>query len=135
MLDNKLRVALIVIDAVTASTAVGGGIALAAGLEGDRYPIEQLNGTPFHSYRIPGLMLATLVGGSATIATATTLRRSNMAAPASMIAGLALMGWIVGEVRLLKQPLSPERLWEAGYFAAGLTMAALGLQLERSDQR
>jgi hypothetical protein len=44
-------------------TAVGGGTALATGLESDRFPAEMLRGTQFGSYVIPGLILAGVVGG------------------------------------------------------------------------
>ena len=40
----------------------------AAGLEGERYPVEWLTGTPFSSYLIPGLILSVAVGASAAAA-------------------------------------------------------------------
>ena len=52
---NAIRIVLVVVDATVGLTAIGGGIALAAGLEGERYPVEWLTGTPFSSYLIPGL--------------------------------------------------------------------------------
>ena len=65
---NAIRIVLVVVDAVVGLTAIGGGIALAAGLEGERYPVEWLTGTPFSSYLIPGLILSVAVGGSAAAA-------------------------------------------------------------------
>jgi len=53
------------VDGLVALTAVGGGIALSTGLEGDRCPPELLNRTPFTSYVVPGILLAGIVGGSA----------------------------------------------------------------------
>jgi hypothetical protein len=35
---DAIRIVLIVIDAVVGLTAIGGGIALATGLEGERFP-------------------------------------------------------------------------------------------------
>ena len=49
-----VHTALIVLDGFTALTAIGGGIALAVGLERDRFPPERLRGTPFCSYLVPG---------------------------------------------------------------------------------
>lgn len=43
-------VALFVVDAFVALTAVGGGIALVDGLERGRFSLEMLRGTPFGSY-------------------------------------------------------------------------------------
>jgi hypothetical protein len=128
------RRALVAVDAFAAVTAVSGGIALAIGLEGDRFPTAWLTGTPFRSYRVPGLMLAGLVGGSATGAAAATLRSPRTGGSASLLAGGVLMGWILGEIRLLKQPVYgtwTERL----FFAVGLLMAVLGLTVQRTERR
>jgi len=61
---NPVRIVLIVLDAVVGVTAVGGGVALAAGLEGQRYPVEWLKGTAFSCYLVPGLILAVAVGAA-----------------------------------------------------------------------
>jgi hypothetical protein len=130
MRGNTVRVALVASDVFTAMTAVGGGIALVVGLEGDRFPLAWLAGTPFSSYVIPGLILAVAVGGSAAVAAAATLRSLPAGAIASVAAGTIMLGWIIGELHLLKQPVAPS-LSEAFYFAVGLTMAGLGLALGR----
>lgn len=64
---------LVALNGFTALTAVWGGIALMTGAKGERFPARLLEGTPFDSYTIPGLILAGVVGGTATVATATTL--------------------------------------------------------------
>jgi hypothetical protein len=122
-----MRGALVALDGVVALTALGGGLALATRLEGDRFPVELLAGTPFHDYVVPGLILAGAVGGSATVAMAATLHSPRAGGLASMLAGLILMGWIAGEVRLL--PQAARSGLEAGYFIAGLAMTALGLRI------
>lgn len=98
------RIALFAADSFAALTAVGGGIALATGLEGDRFPPEYLEGTPFGGYVVPGLLLAGEVGGSATIAAVATLRSKETGGLTSMLAGATMMGWIVGEILILNQP-------------------------------
>jgi hypothetical protein len=123
---NTVRMVLIIVDAVVAVTAVGGGIVLAAGLEGGWYPAGWLRGTPFGSYLIPGLTLAVVVGGSAAAAAALTFTAPVRGAWVSMLAGVILMGQIAGEIRLLRQPVTG---METAYFAAGLAMVALGLTL------
>jgi len=134
--NNTVRIALFAVAAFTAVTAVGGGLALMTGLEGDRFPLELLQRTPFSSYVIPGLILTVAVGGSATVAAAALLRNPGIGALASMVAGMVLMGWIIGEVLILNQPAA--RSWaEAVYFAVGLTMAGLGLvagRFQRNQQ-
>jgi hypothetical protein len=114
---------------------VGGGLAWATGVEGDRFPAGLLKGTPFRSCRVPGLMLAGLVGASATGAAAATLRSPRAGGPASLLAGVVLMAWIVGENRILKQPLSRGTWMEVFYFVVGLLMAVLGLTVGRAERR
>jgi hypothetical protein len=53
MWSNTVREALLVADASVALTALGGGIALATGLEAKRFPVEWQRGTPFSSHLIP----------------------------------------------------------------------------------
>jgi hypothetical protein len=126
---NAVRITLIVLDAFVALTAIGGGIALATGLEGQRYPVEWLRHTPFRSYVIPGLILAVVVvGGSAAVAAVVTLARPEVGAGRSMLAGAILMGQIIGEILLLRRPVS--RI-EVVYFAVGSAMLLLGLTLWR----
>ena len=78
-----------------------GGIALAAGLEGERYPVEWLTGTPFSSYLIPGLILSVAVGGSAAAAAVLIITTPEVGAWVSVLAGVILTGQIAGEIRLL----------------------------------
>jgi hypothetical protein len=46
-----------------ARPAVAGGLALVTELESDRFPLKLLDGTPFSSYMLPGLILTAAVGG------------------------------------------------------------------------
>ncbi len=118
------QIVLFVIDAFVALTAIGGGIALATGLEVKRFPVELLKGTPFTSYVIPGLILAIVVGGGAAVAAVATLINAGVGGWLSALAGFILMGQIAGEILLLKQPVSRTELF---YLAIGVTMVALGL--------
>ena len=92
MRSSGSRIALVLVDAFAAVTALGGGVALATGLEGGRFPTDWLTGTPFDSYLIPGLMLAGVVGGSAAVATVATLRDPILGGRASPLAGVVMVG-------------------------------------------
>jgi hypothetical protein len=121
------RIALFVLDAFVALTAIGGGAAIVTGA--DRFPPEWLRGSPFDDYAVPGLILATVVGASAAVAAATTWRRPRLAAQASFVAGAILAGWVIGEVVLLNQngaATSPRSPVEAIYFAVGVIMILSG---------
>lgn len=130
---RNLRITLMSITAFIALMAVGGGIALATGLEDSRFPREMLAGTPFNSYVLPGVLLAVLVGGSAAVATIMLWRRARYGAAASVIAGGIMMGWIIGEILLLEQPTEPTGI-ELIFFALGLALAGLGLMLQRTGE-
>ena len=124
--SEVIRAVLVLLDALVALSAGGGGVALAFGFEGGRFAPDLLNGTPFASYVVPGLILAIVVGGSAAFAAATTALWPRVGPTASAGAGLVLMGWIAGEVLILSDPRA--RSWfEAIFFAVGLSMATLGL--------
>jgi hypothetical protein len=87
--------------------------------------VELLKGTPFSSYVIPGMILAGVLGGSAALAAATAIS-PGVGAWLSALAGAALMGQLIGEILLLRQPVS---LTEVFYLAVGMTMVGLGLTM------
>ena len=70
VLRRWARVALVAVDGFAAVTAIGGRIALATGLEGDRFSTDWLRGTPFSSCLLSGPILAGLVGPEAARAAA-----------------------------------------------------------------
>lgn len=131
MWSSGVQVGLFAVDVLVALTAIPGGIALVTGLERNRYPLDMLKGTPFRSYVIPGLILAIVVGGSAAVAAAAIVLSPDVGVIASIVAGVIMMGWIVGEILILKQPFSRGTLLEVFYFAVGLAMVVLALIIGR----
>jgi hypothetical protein len=130
--SGRVRFALFVVDLSAAVSAVIGGVAVA--LDADHFPREWLTGSPFSDYVLPGAILAVLVGGAAAIAALATARFPRAGAPASIVAGVVLVGWIAGELVLLRQnaaATSPRSIVEPIYFVVGLAMVALGLVLWR----
>jgi hypothetical protein len=134
MNSRALRAVLVCLNGFTAVSAIGGGIALITGLERDRFPVDLLRGTPFRDFFGPGLLLGGLVGGSAAAATAGMLWRPRLGVRLSTFAGIVLVGWVCGEVAILRAGRA--RSWlEPGYFVTGLLMAGLGLLGERAAQK
>jgi len=128
--QRMLRVAMVVLNGFVALAAIGGGAALALGLEGGRFPLSFLQGTHFDSYVVPGAILAVVVGGSAFAATASAVLRPSIAGQVSVSAGLVLVGWIIGEVLILRMPAA--RSWtEAFFLALGLLIAIIGFAAAR----
>jgi len=92
-----------------------------------------LQGTPFADYTVPGLILGLVVGGSALVAMVATIKSDSLGAIASMIAGVIMMGWIVGEYLLIPEIRFFANLatnWQQGlYFLVGLVMVVLALRV------
>jgi len=95
----SLRYGLGCILAFIALNAFGGGY---YGLTGaPNVPSEWLEGSPFHDYFIPSLILFIIVGGAfmtAAIAVFAGFRRSRWFAVG---AGVILLGWIVIQVAII----------------------------------
>ena len=83
-----------------AVSAVGGGIALITG--GLGVPTTLLRHTPFESFVVPGIFLAVIIGGSATIGATALLTHRRRATVISAAAGAVMVGWIAGETVLVE---------------------------------
>jgi hypothetical protein len=94
------RRTLVGLHLFNALSAVGGGIALAAG--GLGIPTALLRHTPFESFVVPGAFLAVVIGGSALIGATALLARWRRAPVTSGVAGAVMVGWILGETLLIE---------------------------------
>jgi hypothetical protein len=100
-------------------SALGGSL---YGLTGaPAVPREWLERSPFHDYRLPSLVL----GGSTARASLPAWRGSEDARAASRVAGAALTGWIVTQVKMigLRSGLQPAMA------VVGLSLFGLGRRL------
>ncbi len=97
------RLLLLAVALVLAVGAIPVGVAFALRPDGSLVglPLPTLAGTPFPDFRIPGLVLAAVVGGS-TLATAVLVARGSRLAPRlALVAGVLVVGWIAVQVSLL----------------------------------
>lgn len=136
-MKHKLaRIAIGVPAAFNALSAIGGGIALLLGTYKDgvlieaggqaSFPLKWLQDAPFSDYTIPALILAIGVGGSSLIAAVLVWTSHEEGTQASVVAGLAMSEFIIGEVVMLKQQAS----WVEGlYFGTGLLISGLASYL------
>jgi|SRR5579884_151891 len=130
MKHRLVRIILFVLELPAAVGAIAGGLALIAGVI--RFPLEQLQGTPFSNYTIPGLILAIVVGGSLLVGAAMVFLHREFAVLCSAVAGLILAGWIAGEVLLL----GPFAItWQLPFFAWGLVIFGLAAFLWMTEYR
>ncbi len=104
--------------------AIAGGI----GVMRDALPFPDvwLQGTPFHSYFFPGLILFLAVGGSHLAAAYAILQRHMLTKSAAVIAGFVLTGWMIGEFALIGFR-APIQVWflGLGLLELGLSFAPL----------
>lgn len=122
------RTPLLIIQGFVAFTAFAGGAALIVGSVNPDFglaivpPSEYLQGSPFNSYVVPGVILALILGGVHLVAFSMLLRRHRWAHFAAAAAGFDALIWIF--VQMVYIPFSP---LQAVYFLAG--MAELGFLL------
>ena len=121
-----MRRTLVGLHLFNALSAVGGGIALSAG--GLGVPTELLRHTPFDSFVVPGIFLAVVIGGSATIGATALLAHWTRALVISAAAGAIMVGWILGET-LLVEGFS----WLQGlYLLTGSIVVVASIRLSRA---
>jgi hypothetical protein len=97
------RTLLILLLLFIATTAIPSGAMLALSTDGSAFhlSVSRLEGTPFTSYLIPGLVLSLVVGGSALVAMIAIIIRHQKARALALFAGVMQGGWIVVQVLLL----------------------------------
>ncbi|WP_240642454.1 hypothetical protein [Microbacterium sulfonylureivorans] len=126
-------ISLLVLQVLVAASALAGGAALVLGALVPELatvlspPTAYLEGSPFSSYLVPGLVLGLVVGGTHAVAFLLGITRSDLTLLAAAVAAIALLIWVF--VQMVYIPFS---FLQAIYFAvalaeAVLTMLALGL--------
>jgi hypothetical protein len=112
--------------AAVALTAFAGGAALMLAPDGSAIhaPRTLLEHTPFGTFFLPGLLLFVAVGLSNAVAALRVLRHLPSANPTAVFAGVALFGWIIGEMVLLRttEPL------QLGYLVVALVIIGEALR-------
>lgn len=125
MTHKILKSVLIISVTFIALTAIGGGIAMIAGI--DKFPLEWLADSLFSNYTIPALLLAIIVGGSSLLATIMLIINQKTGFFISIFAGLIMMIFILAEVLILKQTPPGPTVIEIFYFLMGLIVFLLSL--------
>jgi hypothetical protein len=119
---DRLRRTLVILELATGVAALAGGMLLAAAADGSllRADLDALAGTPFTDWRVPGVLLAALVGGGYLLAGWWQWGNRWRACELSMFAGAGLVIFEAAELSWLGfQPL------EAVFAVVGVTVVAL----------
>jgi hypothetical protein len=102
-----------------AISALAGGV-LGVAANGAGVPLTYLQGTPFTSYLIPGLILGLIVGGTQGLGAIAIQRRHPHGPLAAAVAGFGMTIWIFVEVAITGYS------WlQAVYLAVGIGELAL----------
>ena len=121
-----------VLELLVGVGAVIGGGALAATPSGALLgmPLDLLDGTPFHTYLIPGLILCLVVGGSNVVGGWLALHERWSAAISAVVGGLILIGWITSEIVLIgyRHPI------QLVYLLCGALILLVGVTLPVFDR-
>ena len=118
--------ALVAVELCTGSAALVGGVLLAIRPDGSLLQADSaaLAGSPFSDWRVPGVLLGTLVGGGFLLTGLWQWRRGRWARELSLLAGAGLVLFEAAEVVWLGfQPL------EAVFAAVGLAVVVLAWRL------
>lgn len=127
MARTFLRTLLLILVVFLSLSAIPGGLMLLFGVYAP--PVEQLAGSVFSSFLVPGLALLLVVGGSAVLATTLFLRRSRFAPIAAAFAGVMVMSFEFIEILVIGSPPGPAFVMQVIYFVVGLTLVGASLSL------
>lgn len=100
-LDHRFlaRALIVVLGFGAVSAAAGLAIAIPGG--GAGFPLGALDGTPFTSFVIPGLILGLVVGGTQLAGLTALWRRDRLGLFFASVAGFGMLIWIFTEVVLI----------------------------------
>lgn len=125
MIRKILYPALVTLNIFLALTAIPGGFCLLTGIAAP--PIEELNGSWFKDYTIPGLALMLIVGGSALITAVMLIRKYKFSLFYSAIAGLIIMTFEFIEVLAIGSPTGAGLVMQIIYFVLGVLLVKWSL--------
>ena len=96
-LSGRRRVVVAAVAGFVGVGALFGGYGLLSDAEGLGAKEAWLEGTPFPDYRVPAVVLLTVVGGGMLVTAASALMRSRYAGFAASVMGATLVVWGVVE--------------------------------------
>lgn len=94
--DRRRIYGLAIVQFFIGIGAIAGGLGMVLDPSGAGMglPIELLDGTPFSTFLVPGLVLLTINGLGSTVGGVLTLKRHRYAGEMSMALGIFLVAWI-----------------------------------------
>ena len=124
---GRFAAAAIVLEIFLGVGAVGGGLALMAGPNGEILPIpvSALSGSPFANYFVPGAILFTILGIGSLGAAVLAWRRHPAAPMLTFAVGGALLIWLIVEIVIVGYSNDPPL--QAWYLGLGVVISLVGV--------
>jgi hypothetical protein len=124
---GRLPAAAVALELLLGVGAVGGGIALMAGPNGEilPLPVSALAGSPFANYFAPGAILFTCLGMGPIGAAAMAWRRHPLSPLLAFMVGAALLIWLNVEIAIVGYTNDPPL--QALYLGLGVAIAWVGI--------
>ena len=124
---GRLAATAIALEILLGIGAVGGGLALMAGPNGEilPLPVSALAGSPFANYFVPGAVLFTIIGLGPLGAAVLAWRRHPVAPLLAFAVGAALLTWLVVEIAIVGYSSNPPL--QPLYLALGVAMVLVGV--------
>ncbi len=123
LFNKTLYTTLIILNVFLALTAIPGGFCLLTGIAAP--PIDELKGSIFKDYTIPGLALMIFVGGSALLTSIMLIRKNKYALLFSAMCGLIIMFFEFVEVLAIGSPTGAGLVMQIIYFVLGIAIVKL----------
>jgi hypothetical protein len=107
--------------------ALGGGIALVVGSRGEiiPLPLSALNGSPFKTYFVPGLILFGVIGLGPLLAALLGWLRHPLAPLATIATGVVLLTWLAVGIAIIGYTNDPPL--QPFYLLIGTAITVVGL--------
>lgn len=122
-----MRIFLLILISFVVLTALPAGIMMIYEPDGSSLGLSPapLDSTPFKDFRVPGLILAGIVGGSNTISLFVIMSGNAHSYEFSLLSGIVSAGWVVTQMMLFQY-----YYWQQGvYLLAGILIILLSYHL------
>lgn len=118
--------ALVVMLAFGAVSALAGLIIAIPG-GGAGFPLSALEGTPFTSFVVPGLILGVIIGGTQLTASVAVARGRDSGPLLASVAGFGMLIWIFTELAMIGYSILQTVYFALGLFELVLVLLLLGV--------
>jgi hypothetical protein len=124
-----MKLLLFILVSFIALTAFFSGLLMISNPDGSilNLPLSLLKGTPFKDFKIPGILLTVVVGGTNLLAVFYNMQRHPNRYNWAMAGGIMICGWIIVQMILIHAV----NWLQIIYLAAGIFILLLSLQLKR----